>query len=143
MSSVNSSIDPGVECLSHGRGAARDVNTVCRLPSHTPVCRRRRSRSVTKWKVVPPSISIGSRGVVGEHEDRRVVRRLGAPPAAPVVVPGAADRAEHVAAHDVGAARAHEPGARCLVSLVGARIAEVPAVELVSALAQRVLAALL
>src|SRR5205823_14529539 len=46
---------------------------------------------------------------VGEHEDRRVVGRLGAPPSIPVLIPLAADRPEHVAAHDVGPARSHEP----------------------------------
>ena len=41
---------------------------------------------------------------MGQHEYWRVERRLVAPPAAPVVVvPGAALRAEFVAAHDLGA----------------------------------------
>src|SRR4051812_18845354 len=79
---------------------------------------------------------------MGEHEHRCVVRRLGPPPAAPVVLPLTADRPEHVAAHDVGAARAHEPAGSGLVGLVGALVAEVPAVELPSALAERVLATL-
>jgi hypothetical protein len=40
-------------------------------------------------------------GVIGEHEDRRVVRRVVAPPPLPGVVgPGSADRSEHVAAED-------------------------------------------
>src|ERR671916_1637013 len=81
-------------------------------------------------------------GVMGEHEDRCVVRRLGPPPAAPVLVPCTADRPEHVAAHDVGAARAHEPAGSDLVRLVGALVAEVPAVELPSAPPKRVLATL-
>ena len=39
-------------------------------------------------------------GVVGEDEDRAVVRRVVTPPALPVLVgPGTAHRAEHVAAH--------------------------------------------
>src|SRR6185312_15086444 len=43
-------------------------------------------------------------GVVRQHEDRRVVGRVRAPPALPVVIgPGAADRPEHVPAHDPGA----------------------------------------
>src|SRR5215203_5400437 len=50
--------------------------------------------------------------VMGEDEDRRVVGRLVAPPAAPVLIPAAANRAEHVAAHDVRAARTHQPVAR-------------------------------
>src|SRR5439155_1744194 len=41
--------------------------------------------------------------VVGEHEDRRVVGRVLAPPACPGLVPVATPGTEHVAAHDVGA----------------------------------------
>src|SRR5882724_11838471 len=48
--------------------------------------------SVTKWKVVPPSMAIDVRGVIG---------RVVAPPPLPGVVgPGSSDRPEHVAAHD-------------------------------------------
>ncbi len=40
-------------------------------------------------------------GVVREHEDRRVIGRLVAPPAFPLLVgPGAADRSEHVPAEN-------------------------------------------
>src|SRR6202030_518752 len=42
--------------------------------------------------------------VVGEHENRSMVRRIVAPPALPRVVwPRAADRSEHVATDDPGA----------------------------------------
>src|SRR5687767_2985895 len=42
--------------------------------------------------------------VMGQYEDRRVIRRLFAPPALPIIVrPFAARRPEHVAAHDPGA----------------------------------------
>ena len=61
--------------------------------------------SVTNVKVVPPSMSSGLARVVREDEDGAVVRRLGSPPAPPVAAPLAADRAEHVATHDVGASR--------------------------------------
>ena len=57
--------------------------------------------SVTKWKVVPPSIAHRVARMVREHEHRAVVRRVIAPPPAPVAVPLAPHRAEHVAAHDV------------------------------------------
>src|SRR4051794_32331664 len=79
---------------------------------------------------------------MGQHKDRGVVRRLGAPPAAPVLIPLAADRPEHVPPHDVGAAWAHEPAGRRRVGVVGALVAEMPSVELAPALAQWILAAL-
>jgi hypothetical protein len=47
--------------------------------------------------------------VVGEHEHRRVERRLVAPPAAPRGVPLAVAAAEHLPAHDVGADVAAHP----------------------------------
>src|ERR671916_413405 len=80
--------------------------------------------------------------VMGEHKHRRVVRRLGTPPAAPVLIPLAADRAEHVPPHDVRAARAHEPAGRRRVGVVGALVAEMPAMELAPTLAEWILAAL-
>ena len=63
--------------------------------------------------------------VVGKHEDRRVVGRLVAPPASPVFFPVASDGSEHVAAHDVGAARFEQLVARADVRLV-AGLASVP-----------------
>src|SRR3954451_3338667 len=81
--------------------------------------------------------------VMGEHEHRSVIRRLGSPPPTPVLLPLTADRPEHVTAHYVGATRAHEPTGRGLVGLVGALVAQVPAVQLHPAFAQRVLATLL
>src|SRR5215203_5713043 len=80
--------------------------------------------------------------VTGEHKHRRVVRRLGTPPAAPVLIPLAADRPEHVPPHDVGAAWAHEPAGRRRVGVVGALVAEMPSVELAPAFAEWILAAL-
>ena len=44
-------------------------------------------------------------GVVSQHEHGGVIWRLVAPPAAPVLIPRAADRAEHVSAHHVRPAR--------------------------------------
>src|SRR4029453_14200502 len=42
--------------------------------------------------------------MVGQHEDRHMVRWIGAPPAFPLIVrPGSAQGPEHVAAHDPGA----------------------------------------
>src|SRR4051812_49709983 len=42
--------------------------------------------------------------MVGQNEDRHMVRWIGAPPALPLIVrPGSAHRSEHVAAHDPGA----------------------------------------
>src|ERR687888_501252 len=80
--------------------------------------------------------------VMGEHKHRRVVRRLGTPPAAPVLIPLAADRPEHVPPHDVRAARAHEPVGRHRVGVVGALVAEMPEMELAPTLTEWILAAL-
>src|SRR4051794_41882626 len=42
--------------------------------------------------------------MVGQNEDRHMVRWIGAPPALPLLArPGSAHRSEHVAAHDPGA----------------------------------------
>src|SRR5438105_6200964 len=60
--------------------------------------------SVTKRNSVPPAILSGARGVMRQHEDGRVIRRLVAPPALPAVVrPRASDRTEHVAPKNPGA----------------------------------------
>ena len=59
--------------------------------------------------------------VVGHHEDRGVERRLVAPPALPLVVgPGAALRAELVAAHDLGADVAVEVADQVVVEAAAA-----------------------
>src|SRR5688572_5427399 len=79
---------------------------------------------------------------MGEHEHRRVVRRLGTPPAPPVLAPLAADRPEHVPPHDVRAARAHEPVGRRRVGVVGALVAEMPGMELAPTLTEWIIAAL-
>src|SRR4051812_30443446 len=79
---------------------------------------------------------------MGEHEHRRVVRRLGTPPATPILIPLAADRPEHVSPHDVRAARAHEPVGRGRVGVVGALVAEMPGMDLAPSLTEWILAAL-
>jgi len=81
--------------------------------------------------------------VMGEHEHGSVVGRLGPPPARPLLVPLAADRAKHVAAHDVGAAGAQQTALGIGVSLIRALVAEVPVVQLTAPFAERVLAALI
>src|SRR3954465_12048760 len=133
--------DPGNEGLAHSRGATRDV--------YAALAGRLTRLCVSVVEAAgdevegPPAFHLDRLvSVMGEHEHRRVVRRLGPPPAAPVLIPLAADRPQHVAAHDVGAARAHEPAGSGLVGLVGALVAEVPGVELPSALPERVLATL-
>src|SRR5664279_5887315 len=133
--------DPGDERLPNGRGAARDVYAVVagRL---TRLCVGGVEAVGDEVEGRPALHLDRLASVMGEHEHRCVVRRLGPPPAAPVLLPLAADRPEPVAAHDIGAARAHEPAGRGLVGLVGALVAEVPAVELESALPERVLATL-
>src|SRR6476619_3228100 len=72
-----------------------------------------------------------------------MVGRLGPPPARPLLVPLAADRAKHVAAHDVGAAGAQQTALGGGVRLVRALVAKVPAVKLAAPLAERVFAALI
>jgi hypothetical protein len=132
--------DPGRERLAHGRGAARDVDAAIAggrrglLEGHVEAVgdEVERRAALQLDRVV---------GVVGHDEDGGVVGRLVAPPAAPVLVPRAADRAEHVAAHDVGAARAHQPALGGEIRLV-VDLAEMPRVELHAADAQRVVAAL-
>src|SRR5262249_24284569 len=68
--------------------------------------------------------------------------RLGTTPAAPVLIPLAADRTEHIPPHDVGAAWAHEPAGRRRVGVVGTLVAKMPTVELAPAFAEWILAAL-
>src|SRR5215208_2519183 len=94
--------DAGNEGLARGRGAARDVYAALagRL---TRMC----VSSVEAADEVEgrPAFHLDRlASVMGEHKDRRVVRRLGTPPAAPVLIPLAADRPEHVPPHDVRAA---------------------------------------
>src|SRR3954451_24268882 len=133
--------DPGNEGLAHSRGAARDV--------HTALAGRLTRLCVSGVEAAGdevegrPAIHLDRLvSVMGEHKHRRVIRRLGSPPAAPVLIPLAADRPEHVPPHDVRAARAHEPAGRGRVGVVGALVAEMPAMELPPTLAEWILAAL-
>src|SRR6059058_2386162 len=121
--------DPGNEGLAHGRGATRDVYAALagRL-TRLCVSGVEAAGDEVKGRAAFHLDRLSS--VMGEHKDRRVVRRLGTPPAAPVLIPLAADRPEHVPPHDVRAARAHEPAGRRRVALVGALVAEMPAMEL-------------
>src|SRR6266513_2885912 len=133
--------DPCNEGLAHGRGATRDV--------YTALAGRLTRLCVSVVEAVGdevegrPAFHLDRlMSVMGEHEHRRVVRRLGTPPAAPVLIPLAADRPEHVPPHNVRAARAHEPAGRRRVGVVGALVAEMPAMELAPPLAEWILAAL-
>src|SRR6185503_19563725 len=133
--------DPGDERLSHGRSAARDVDAILasRL-TRLRVCGLEALGDEVEARAALHLDRLA--GMVGEHEDRRVVGRLGAPPSIPVLIPLAADRPEHVAAHDVGPARSHEPALCRRVGVVRALVAEVPAMDLPAALPQRILPAL-
>src|SRR5829696_5778386 len=133
--------DPGSEGLAHGRGATRDVYAAL-AGGLTRLC-------VSGVEAVGDEVEGGPAfhldrlvGVMGEHKHRRVVRRLGAPPAAPFLIPLAADRPEYVPPHDVGPARSHEPALCRRVGVVRALVAEMPAVELAPAFAEWILAAL-
>src|SRR6187397_1266823 len=79
--------------------------------------------------------------VVREDEDRSVVRRLVAPPTAPVALPRTANRPEHVASHHVRAAWAQQQVACAGVGVVQ-RLVEMPVMQLDTATAERVLEAL-
>src|SRR5436190_23907461 len=133
--------DPGYEGLAHSRGATRDVYaglagplTRLGVSSVEAACDEVEGR---------PAFHLDRLvSVMGEHKHRRVVRRLGTPPAAPVLLPLAADRPEHVPPHDVRAARAHEPAGRGRVGVVGALVVEMPSVELAPAFAEWIFAAL-
>src|SRR4051812_27890255 len=135
--------DPGDKRLTRGRCAARDVHAVTaggfarlRVGGIEP--------GGDEMKGCPAVHLDRLASVMGEHEHRSVIRRLWSPPPAPVRLPLTADRPEHVAAHYVGATRAHEPTGRGLVGLVGALVvAQVPAVQLHPASAQWVVATLL
>src|SRR4051812_20324262 len=133
--------DPGDEGLAHSGGAARDVYAVLagRL-TRLGVCGVEAGGYEVEDR---PALHLDRlASVMAEDEDGCVVRRLGAPPAAPVVIPLAADRPEHVPPHDVRAARAHEPAGRRRVGVVGALVAEMPAVELSPTLAEWIIEAL-
>src|SRR2546423_7677690 len=133
--------DPGNEGLAHSRGAARDVYAA--LPGRLArLCVSGVEAAGDEVEGRPAFHLDRLVSVMGEHKDRRVVRRLGTPPAAPVLIPLAADRPEHVPPHDVRAARTHEPVGRRRVGLVGARVAEMPGMELAASLTEWILAAL-
>src|ERR687885_1822820 len=133
--------DPGNEGLAHSRGATRDVHAA--LASRlTRLCVSGVEAAGDEVEDRPAFHLDRLMRVMGEHEHPRVVRRLGAPPATPVLIPLAADRPEHVPPHDVRAARAHEPAGRRRVGVVGALVAEMPGMELAPAPAEWMLAAL-
>ncbi|MFZ0378044.1 MAG: hypothetical protein WAL38_09470, partial [Solirubrobacteraceae bacterium] len=71
-----------------------------------------------------------------------MIGRLVAPPPAPVHIPRASNRAKHVAAHHVRSARLHELVARAGVGFMDGLV-QVPVVELQTADAERVVAALI
>src|SRR3954454_15515626 len=133
--------DPGNESLAHSGGATRDVYAAlsARL---TRLCVSGVEAAGDEVEGRPAFHLDRLVRVMGEHEHRRVVRRLGTPPAAPVLIPLAADRPEHVPPHDVRAARAHEPAGGRPVGVVGALVAEMPGMDLAPTLTEWIVAAL-
>src|ERR671938_1019445 len=131
--------DPGNEGLAHSRGATRDVYTALagRLAR---LCVSGVEAAGDEVEGRPAFHLDRLVGVMGQHEHRRVVGRLGTPPATPVLVPLAADGAEHVPPHYVRAARAHEPSGRRGVGVVRALVAEMPGMDLAPTLAEWILA---
>src|SRR5260370_23885211 len=94
--------EAGVEKLPDGGGPAAESDVLASRRVPRPIENRPR---IGVYEV-ERGVAKGERRtrVVGQHEYRGAERRLLAPPAAPVVVvPGAALRAEFVAAHDLGA----------------------------------------
>src|SRR3954466_2824611 len=133
--------DPGNEGLAHSRGATRDVYA-CLAGRLTRLCVSGVEAAGDEVEGRPAFHLDRLVSVMGEHKHRRVVRRLGTPPAAPVLIPPAPNRPEHVPPHDVRAARAHEPVGRRRVGVVGALVAEMPGMELAPTLTEWILAAL-
>src|SRR5436309_8290947 len=126
--------DPGNEGLAHGRGAARDVYAA--LPGRLArLCVSGVEAAGDEVEGRPAFHLDWLVSVMGEHKHRRVVRRLGTPPAAPVLIPLAADRPEHVPPHDVRAAPPHEPVGRRRVGVVRPLVAVTTAIELPPTLA--------
>src|SRR6266487_3790599 len=133
--------DPCNEGLAHGRRATRNVYAAVAGPL-ARLCVSGAEAAGDEVEGRPAFHLDRLVSVMGEHKDRRVVRRLGTPPAAPVLIPLAADRPEHVPPHDVRAAWAHEPVGRRRVGVVGALVAEMPGMELAPTLTEWILAAL-
>src|SRR3954451_19009432 len=132
--------DAGNEGLAHSRGAARDVYAAL-AGRFTRLC-------VSGVEVVDdevegrPAFHLDRLvSVMGEHKDRRVVRRVGTPPAAPVLIPLAADGPEHVPPMTYAPrGRMSQPVAVASASL--RLVAEMPAMEPAPTLAEWILAAL-
>jgi hypothetical protein len=80
--------------------------------------------------------------VVGEDEHRRVIGRLITPPAPPVLVPRAANRTEHVSAHDNRTAWPQQVVAPATVCFVEG-VAPMPFVERQAADAERIVSILI
>src|SRR2546430_11602562 len=86
--------DPGTEGLAHSRGATRDV--------YAALAGRLTRLCVSGVEAVGdevegrPAFHLDRLvGVMGEHKHRRVGRRVGAPPAPPVLLPPPAGRPAH------------------------------------------------
>src|SRR4051812_33848361 len=87
--------DPGNESLAHGRGTTRDV--------YAALAGRLTRLCVSGVEAVGDEVEDGPAfhldrlvSVMGEHTHRRVVRRLGAPPAPPGPIPPAPGRPRQV-----------------------------------------------
>src|SRR5581483_834796 len=130
----------GRERLAHGRRAAGDVDST--ITGGFRGARERGVEAVADEVERRPARELDRLAfVVREDEDRSVVRRLVAPPAAPVTLPRTANRPEHVASHHVRAAWAQQQVACAGVGVVQ-RLVEMPVMQLDTATAERVLEAL-
>src|SRR5438034_10991228 len=90
--------DPGNEGLAHSRGATRDVYAA--LPGRLARLRVSGVEAAGDEVEGRPTFHLDRLvSVMGEHKHRRMVRRLGTPPAAPVLIPLAAGRPGPVSLH--------------------------------------------
>ncbi len=96
--------EAGPQVLADRRDAAADPHVLAPRAASRARSSAAWMPSVTKWKVVPPSISIGARAWWVSTKTGTWYGGFVAPPAFPALVgPRPAHRAEHVAAEDPGA----------------------------------------
>src|SRR4051812_2638216 len=106
---------PSLQILPDGRGPAPDTDVL--LPRRLPRLPERGLYPIGHKIEGGPPLHHDRRALVMRQDvHRRMVRRLLAPPALPILVgPPAADRPEHVAAHDPGPETFHRAPGKIVV----------------------------
>src|SRR6476619_3383920 len=98
----------GDQRLSHDRSPTGDVHTA--LTGSLTCCGVGRVEALSDEVERRPPVHLDRlMAVMGQHENRRVIGRFGAPPAGPFLVPAPADRAEHVPTRSAGAGTRNGP----------------------------------